>query len=122
MPREILLVDDDPDIREALTELLEDEGYAVKTAANGVEAMEYLRSPDNAPPALILLDLMMPTMNGPEFLDHFEADHRLPAVPIVVLSANVAFGGPRRGHSVLLYLNKPVDYTNLIATVDMWCA
>src|SRR5437764_280073 len=62
--RVVLVVDDDPGIREALADLLGEEGYRVVTAMNGVEALDKLREPSQARPCVILLDLMMPFMNG----------------------------------------------------------
>jgi two-component system, OmpR family, response regulator CpxR len=122
MPREILVVDDDADICDALSEVLEDDGYRVSTAASGQEAINYLRDRADDPPGLILLDLMMPVMNGVEFLDAYKEARDLPVVPVVVLSANAAFTGNKHRRDIMLYLSKPVDIPRLLATVQMWCA
>jgi CheY-like chemotaxis protein len=82
----ILVVDDDLDSRDAVCELLEDEGYAVATAGDGVEALEWLRAAAQAP-GLILLDLVMPRMSGRDFLDELRRDPRLAQPPIIALSA-----------------------------------
>jgi two-component system, OmpR family, response regulator CpxR len=121
MHREILLVDDDADIRDALSEALRDEGYRVATAASGQQAIDYLRERVEDPPGLILLDLMMPVMNGVEFLDAYRTARDLPTVPVVVLSANAAFSGRKHRSDIMLYLSKPVDVPRLLATVEMWC-
>jgi CheY-like chemotaxis protein len=84
----ILVVDDDPDLRETLQMLLEASGFAVATAANGQAALDHLRS--GARPSLILLDLMMPEMNGWEFLEHSRADASLAGIPIVIMTAHKA--------------------------------
>jgi CheY-like chemotaxis protein len=82
----ILIVDDDTDVRRALTELLEEEGYAVAGAANGRAALELIRG--GFRPALILLDLMMPGMNGWDFRTAQMRDPELSAVPVVVVTAS----------------------------------
>src|SRR3989442_228935 len=85
MCKEILIVEDDPDIRESLQVVLETEGYNARTAANGKEGVAALESLEH--PCLVLLDLMMPVMNGWEFLAVQRNDERLNKVPVVVVSA-----------------------------------
>ena len=116
----ILLVDDDSAIRDVIAELLEEDGFGVITAANGAEAMAKLDEIKDAPPRLILLDLMMPVMDGWQFLDRY-ADSELPPVPVVVLSANLAASGGVHRSDVLLYLRKPLDVDRLLETVHTWC-
>ena len=82
---QVLLVDDDADIRRALGEILEDQGYSVTAAANGQEALDVLQR--GSRPAVILLDLMMPVMDGYQFLAHHTADPRFAAIPVVVITA-----------------------------------
>jgi CheY-like chemotaxis protein len=118
MTKDVLVVDDDDAIRDAIRGVLTDEGYSVTTAPNGQEALGCLRQSDR-PPGLILLDLMMPVMDGWQFLDRLSAEPELQQVPVVVLSANTA-GKPR--DDVLLYLRKPLDLDRLVETVDRWCA
>jgi CheY-like chemotaxis protein len=86
--RRVLLVDDDVDLRESLAEALEEEGYRVLRAANGQEALGLLRS--EAPPHVILLDLLMPVMNGWQFCEAKRRDPALVAIPVVALSAAVS--------------------------------
>jgi DNA-binding response OmpR family regulator len=83
---EVLLVEDDAAIRDALRELLEAEGYVVQGAANGREALARLRGGGHRP-RLILLDLMMPVMDGWEFRQAQRGDPALACIPVVVLSA-----------------------------------
>ncbi|WP_241757847.1 response regulator [Myxococcus landrumensis] len=82
----VLVVEDEDDIRAAIAEILESEGYDVTVASNGREAMEEL-SDVRYVPRLILLDLMMPEMNGHELLARRQAIPRLRNVPVMVLTA-----------------------------------
>lgn len=82
----ILLIEDDESIREITQELLESEGYGVSTAANGQAALETLSQMDPLP-CLILLDLMMPVMDGWQFMEKKRLDPRLNAIPVVAFSA-----------------------------------
>ena len=84
----ILVVEDDGDVREALVQLLEFEGYRVTSATNGRDAIDQLRA--GAAPNLILLDLMMPVMDGPQFRAAQLGDPGLAAIPVIVLSAHSA--------------------------------
>jgi CheY-like chemotaxis protein len=82
----VLVVEDDPDIRATICEALEDNGYATAGAGNGVEALAYLRSAAEKP-CLILLDLMMPVMDGQTFRAEQRADPAFADIPVVVISA-----------------------------------
>jgi CheY-like chemotaxis protein len=82
----VLVVDDDDAIRETVSEILADEGYAVRSAANGDQALHLIRT--TTPPCLILLDLMMPVMNGWQFAAVAVADPDLARVPICVMTAS----------------------------------
>jgi CheY-like chemotaxis protein len=116
---QILVVEDDSDIREDLAELLRDEGYRVTTAGNGAEALEQLRS--QRTPCLILLDLMMPVMDGWEFRRRMLADERLARVPTVLLTS----AADPQDHAVNLnvadVMTKPIRLDRLYATVDRYC-
>ena len=81
----ILVADDNDDIREAIVEALENEGYRVSSARNGSEALEVLKGMPT--PTLILLDLMMPVMSGWEFLDAQKRDARFASHQVVTISA-----------------------------------
>ena len=83
--KRILVVEDNDDIRDLLVQVLEEEGYPVESAGNGREALEKLSQ--STDPALVLLDLMMPSMNGWEFLDAKKNDPRLSHHKIVTMSA-----------------------------------
>jgi CheY-like chemotaxis protein len=83
--RSILIVDDDVDIRETLADFLEDEGYSVGAAANGREALAYLR--EHLSTSVVLLDLMMPVMDGFKFRAEQKNDPELASIPVVVMTA-----------------------------------
>jgi len=117
--RSVLIVEDHPELRRSLTDLLQEAGYAVTSAADGQEALAALRTAP--PPDLILLDLMMPVMDGWEFRRRQRQDGALAAIPVVVLS-----GGETPPHSsgfvdAASYLLKPIDFDVLLATVARHC-
>lgn len=113
----ILLVEDDPDVRESVQTLLEEEGYTVEPAQNGREALDRVAA-SAVDPCLILLDLMMPVMNGAEFLAAFRSRRTAP-VPVVILSAWPREAAGAGGVSD--YLPKPLSIETLLATVEKHC-
>jgi CheY-like chemotaxis protein len=110
----VLVVDDDHDIREALTDVLDSEGYAVVTAADGSEALATLRR--GTRPDLMLLDLMMPRVSGVEVIDELKKDESLREIPIVVCSANRGYEPDDLG--VRDVLRKPVSVDELLAAIE----
>ena len=114
----ILLVDDDRDIRETLQELLEQEGHHVVTARNGVEALALARSEH---PAVILLDLFMPVMDGLEFRRVQREDPELAPSPVVVVSAAAGMEGKIAELGVAGFLEKPLRIDQLFETVTRYC-
>jgi len=82
-----MIVEDDFETRELIAEVLRDDGYAVQTAANGAEALATLRTVTDERPDIILLDLMMPEMDGFQFLEHLRTDEAHCTIPVVVISA-----------------------------------
>ena len=117
--RTILVVEDDPDIAESLTDVLESEGYLVVTAQNGVEGLNCLRDIDK--PCLIFLDLMMPVMSGGEFLAVLRRDQKYASVPVVVVSAWPKEASQVRSQSQG-FVKKPVALDSLLETADRFCA
>jgi CheY-like chemotaxis protein len=111
----ILVVDDDEDIRLTLQQILEEEGYPSLIAANGAEALDVIRR-EQRRPRLVLLDLMMPVMDGARFQAKLAEDPGLAAVPVVVISAGAK---PHRqsGAQAAGYLSKPVDLRTLMGTI-----
>lgn len=109
----VLVVDDDPDILDAICDILEVEHYRVSRARNGVEALECVEAER---PAVILLDLMMPVMDGVTFAHELRERPAVSDVPILVISAD---GNPARAASVGArgYLAKPFDIDTLLGYV-----
>lgn len=113
----VLVVDDEKDIRDTLQEALEGEGYTVYTAANGREALDLL--PSIPSPSLILLDLMMPVMDGWEFLKEMGENFTLTGIPVVIITA---FGEKARTISqAQAVIRKPFDLNTLTETVRQYC-
>jgi CheY-like chemotaxis protein len=118
----ILIVEDNPEIRETVAEILRLEGYDVYPVPDGKQALRMLRHVPS--PTLILLDMMMPVMSGWEFLEAQHADAKFAHLPVVVMSALKA---PQALHSesepldVRGYLRKPVDLETLLEIVALYC-
>ena len=114
--RHVLLVEDDADIREGFRELLQSEGLQVTVAANGLEALA--RLDEGKPlPDVILLDLMMPVMDGFAFRARQRADPRIARIPVVVISADPRLDARHDVLDARAYLTKPCDIDLLIAMV-----
>lgn len=115
----VLLVEDDADLRDTLSDILTFEGFRVATAAHGKAALEYLRR--NPAPALILLDLMMPVMSGWEFRSTQLQDEQLARIPVVLVSA----ADDAEQSAVLLQtagrLRKPLELDLVLSTVRHYC-
>lgn len=112
----ILLVEDDPDVRDAVAESLEDHGYRVLLAAHGEEALQQLRR-SSVRPSLILLDLMMPVMDGWHFREEQKKDPLLADIPVVALTAH----GNLREFDANDHLRKPISLETLLGVVDRFC-
>src|SRR5262249_53317492 len=108
----VLVVDDEPDLLEVTRFALECEGFGVQTARNGQEALALLRG--GTRPRVVLLDLMMPVMNGWQFLDEVAKVPSLKAIPIVVVTA----AGATSIDGAVAILHKPLDLGVLIETVE----
>jgi CheY-like chemotaxis protein len=117
--RTIMVVDDDADVREAVTDLLEGHGYAVIPASNGQEALDELKASQRLP-ALILLDVMMPIMDGQAFAAEQQADPKLREIPLVVFSAFGAALDQMKDVHALARLEKPVQADQLLDSVERW--
>ena len=118
--RMVLVVDDDASIRESLADLLGDEGYRVATAANGAEALSLLRPPARLRPCVILLDLMMPVMNGQEFYAEQQRDPALAVIPVVVISADKNLASKVPGLNGQ-FLAKPVGLDAVLDALGRHC-
>lgn len=115
--RPVLIVEDDVDIRDALQELLAHEGYPVVAAENGRQALEYLRS--GARPGLILLDLMMPVMNGWEFRRQQTQTGALAQIPVAVMTAAGEAAAKSLGAEEVL--PKPLPIERVLRIVQQYC-
>jgi CheY-like chemotaxis protein len=110
----VLVVDDDFDVRNVMTILLRAEGYEVVTATNGQEALECLRR--GTWPDLILLDLMMPVMDGWRFLQIQQQDPTLAHMPVIVITA-----ARNRAPPGIPCFEKPVSFDRLMETIRKYC-
>ncbi|NTU84354.1 MAG: response regulator [Chloroflexales bacterium] len=120
-PSRVLIVDDDAALRALLTELIEDSGFVAFDAIDGQEALQVLRQQGERP-CLILLDLMMPVMNGWEFRQAQLADPGLAPIPVVVISARSDLTASAQTLAAQAYLSKPVDIVQLQQLVLQHCA
>jgi DNA-binding response OmpR family regulator len=109
----VLVVEGSPDERDALVAFLEDAGYESVGAPNGELALAYLRAA--CPPMLIVLDLIIPVLDGWQLLEVRKQDATLRAIPVIVLSACVFTEGLE---AVAACLRKPVDGEELVSTIE----
>lgn len=116
---QILIVEDDEDIRLLLADMLRDEGYDVATAANGAEALDALRTGE-ATTCAIILDLMMPTMNGWDFRAHQLRDPALARIPVIVMSG-VADPMAAQTLAASAVVGKPLRLTDLLVALERHC-
>jgi CheY-like chemotaxis protein len=114
----VLVVDDDDGILETICEILQDEGYTVACVHNGERALDWLRTAgQGSGPCLILLDLMMPVMDGFRFREIQKEDPSFKAIPVVVISAHAR----KDQVDADAFLSKPIDLQQLISTVQQYC-
>ena len=121
MEAQVLVVEDDPDIREAVVGLLQAEApwLRVASASDGMEALELLE--EGVEPRLALLDVMMPVMNGIEFLDALRERHLAPEMAVVLVSAHVRIAKHVHYPGVTGLLPKPFGPKDLLAIVRQHC-
>jgi CheY-like chemotaxis protein len=112
----VLVVDDDPDIRDTIADVLSDEGYPVELACNGREALRMLGTA-KAEPGLILLDLMMPELDGWGFMAEVQKVPRLAAIPVIVFSAHSVNAEAVGALPVRGFLRKPLRLHELLDLV-----
>ena len=112
--RSVLVVDDDADIRSVMCELLTDEGYEVQGASNGEEALATLAS---WRPSVILLDLMMPIMDGWTFLDNRQANRKIRCIPVIVMSASHTLSRGDERLAVSDVVAKPFEIDTMLTKV-----
>jgi CheY-like chemotaxis protein len=111
----VLIVEDDSEVRRLVALGLNQNGYEVKLAANGAQALDRILADR---PDVILLDWMMPLMNGDEVLDRISADH-LPPIPVIVISGQPAPEGAALDPRIRCWLKKPVTIREVIRQISM---
>lgn len=109
----VLIVEDDADSRETLRELLELEGYTVKTAANGQEALDEL---DEYKPCVMLLDLAMPVLDGQAVVEQLRKDGRLGSMNVIIITSSA-----HKAPAGLKVLEKPLDLRKLSSEIAAVC-
>ena len=117
----ILIVDDDSAIRQMVTVFLEYKGYPAISVANGAEALTHLQH-HRVLPQLMLLDLMMPVMDGATFRHAQQQDRQLATIPVVVLSGAETIEEQAPLLTAEAYLPKPIDFDALLTLVEQYCA
>ena len=115
MKHKLLLADDDPDIREVVSLVLEPYGFQTVVARDGTEGLELARQERDI--ELILVDLMMPLMNGTELVAQLRADPKLRQIPVVVLSGDNSAQETALALGAAACLRKPVELAMLVATI-----
>lgn len=118
--RSILVVDDDEDCRSMVRTILEDKGFEVTTGCNGVEAVEIMEEIDE--PALIILDIMMPEMNGYQVVERMKLNPKLQNIPIMMVTAKASDEDVIEGYktyAVDYYITKPFNTRQLLAGIKL---
>lgn len=116
--KNILIIEDEIAVRESIRDVLEIRGFNVVLAQDGVEAIQYLTSAEDLP-CMIILDLMMPKMNGWQFLDYQRAHPKFSDIPVVLCSAYKESAVSIKSQAML---TKPVQRQALLQTVETFCA
>lgn len=117
MQKPVMIVEDNQDVQEVLCDVLVDEGYEVVTASNGAEALEKVQK---IHPSLVLLDYMMPVMNGAAFIHELETRGLRDDIHIVLLTASGAARRRAREMGADASLDKPFDVDHLLDLVATW--
>ena len=119
MSVDVLVVDDDRELRETVCALLDYEGFTTAAARNGEEALEYLHT--SSAPRVILLDLSMPVMDGVEFRERQCAEPEIAGIPVIAFSAAASLPDKLRNLEVDAILKKPVKLAQLLTTIARFC-
>ena len=116
----VMVVEDDFEIRQSLLDILADHGYAAMEASNGREALEKLKKSDRLP-CLILLDLMMPVMDGTAFREEQRRTPPFDQIPVVIISAYRDLNERTKGLDAAAHLKKPLGVEEVMGAVRKWC-
>lgn len=119
----ILIVDDDEDIRETLSDALSFEGYETVTTNNGLQALDYLKNSDSLP-GLIILDLMMPVMDGSKFLEIINSEYKdsFATIPLILATAKGSHTNVSNAEFAHERIKKPIELDDLYTIVNKYCA
>jgi two-component system, chemotaxis family, chemotaxis protein CheY len=120
-PECVLVVDDDQEIRESLAEVLQEHGCSAIAVANGAQALETLQNLEGERACLILLDLMMPVMDGRAFRQEQMRHEELANIPVVLISAFANVRDEASDMNVAGYLQKPFQLSDIIQTAKTYC-
>ena len=112
----VLVVEDNDAAREGIAFLLQDAGYQVAAVENGKQALEYLS--ENRPPALILLDMLMPVLDGWRFMEELQQHSRPLAVPIIITTGTILTPEWAAAHGCAGFLRKPIEREALLREVE----
>lgn len=121
MSARVLVVEDDKDIRRNVVQLLELEGYAVEAAGNGLEALTALQGAQVLP-SVIILDLMMPVMDGFQFREEKNKQPQLAKIPVIIMTADGRTDEKRMRAGAVAALRKPADVDAILNLVSKFCA
>jgi CheY-like chemotaxis protein len=116
----VLIVEDDPDMRESMESVLSYAGHSITAVADGLEALTWLTG-DRPPPCVIVLDLMMPGMNGFELRSRLRADPALSTIPVLVLTGAGTLADRKGAELQAEILRKPIDLRDLLAAIHRHC-
>ena len=119
-PQTVLVIDDDGDLLDVVRVVIEEEHFRVLTARDGEEALRLLESGET--PCLIILDLTMPGMTGPEFRRRQLSNPRTSQIPVVGFTGVANREGEARGLALSSFLRKPVHLHHLLETVAHYCS
>jgi CheY-like chemotaxis protein len=115
-PSSVLIIEDDFEIRKALLDILRSEGYSVQAATDGQEALEVLRKGAQKP-NVIILDLMMPVMDGWIFRNHQLQDPSIAKIPVIVITAEGTAKAKAKAMNAVAGIRKPIDLDELLGTL-----
>lgn len=122
--KSILIVDDDEDIRETLRDALTFEGYEAVTTNNGAQALDYLKGAAGDLPGLIILDLMMPVMDGSKFIEIINSEYKdsLAKIPLILATAKGSHTNVLNSELAHERIKKPIELDDLYSIVNKYCA
>lgn len=112
--KKILVIEDDASIRELLVEILEDQGYCVHSSINGSDGIKTL---ETVTPDLILMDVMMPVMDGYAFKKELVQHPEWNLIPLIAMSAQSQSKEKLADHGIVNFINKPLELSQLLETV-----